>query len=216
MATDSAHMELHELAHTQSPVYRIQYDRLLPISNSHSTLTLTVSAEMAATTHDYRLPTNVKPLHYDLTIHTDLARKTFSGYGSIQLRINTLPLSHLVFNANKDLILSDLKLSTSALKTDSTYAVPEDKVSRDNKEERVTVDLADSGLGGAGLKVGDEVTLSLGWKSKLGTSMVGVSRCTPLPPLFSSIFFRIPRFLPFSTSATPDADERPSLLTPNS
>jgi len=121
----------------------------------------------------YRLPTNVKPLHYDVTIQTDLASKSFSGFGSVLLRIQSLPLTSLTFNANKALELRDIAVHTTALKTDSAYQVPADKVSRDDKEERVTLDLSDAGLAGAGLKEGDEITLSLGWKSALGTSMVG-------------------------------------------
>lgn len=126
----------------------------------------------AADQKAYRLPTNVKPLHYDLTIQTDLAAKTFTGFGSVTLRVDQLPLTSLVFNANKALELRDIAVHTTALKTDSAYRVPADKVSRDDKDERVTLDLADAGLAGAGLKEGDEITLSLGWKSALGESMV--------------------------------------------
>jgi aminopeptidase 2 len=33
---------------------------------------------------DYRLPTNVRPTHYDLTFKTDLEKEKFWGYGIIE------------------------------------------------------------------------------------------------------------------------------------
>ncbi|EEB98508.1 hypothetical protein MPER_01967, partial [Moniliophthora perniciosa FA553] len=35
----------------------------------------------------YRLPTNVKPSHFDLTIHTDLDKLTFEGFVKISLDV---------------------------------------------------------------------------------------------------------------------------------
>jgi aminopeptidase 2 len=33
---------------------------------------------------EYRLPTNVRPTHYDLTIQTDLEALTFKGFETIE------------------------------------------------------------------------------------------------------------------------------------
>lgn len=43
----------------------------------------------------YRLPLDVKPTHYDLTVRTDLEKLTFKGVVEIQYVINSL---HLVSN----------------------------------------------------------------------------------------------------------------------
>lgn len=40
---------------------------------------------------EYRLPLNVKPTHYDLTIRTDLEKLTFDGFVKIEyVRIHQL------------------------------------------------------------------------------------------------------------------------------
>lgn len=41
---------------------------------------------------EFRLPTNVKPLHYDLTFKTDLEALTFKGFGIIECVTSPLPL----------------------------------------------------------------------------------------------------------------------------
>lgn len=33
---------------------------------------------------EYRLPTNVKPVHYDVTVKTDLENQTFEGFVRIK------------------------------------------------------------------------------------------------------------------------------------
>ena len=39
---------------------------------------------MAPTEVDYRLPTNVKPTHYDLTVRTDITAAKFDGIVTVQ------------------------------------------------------------------------------------------------------------------------------------
>ncbi|CDO74266.1 hypothetical protein BN946_scf184643.g6 [Trametes cinnabarina] len=53
----------------------------------------------SSTTVDYRLPRDVVPTHYDLTVHTDLDNAKFNGFVEIELTFNTL-----------DLILDDISL----------------------------------------------------------------------------------------------------------
>jgi aminopeptidase 2 len=44
-----------------------------------------MSSETPAKSADaYRLPTNVKPTHYDITLRTDLKEETFGGAVKIQ------------------------------------------------------------------------------------------------------------------------------------
>lgn len=127
----------------------------------------------STTRQAYRLPTNVKPVHYDMTIQTDLDHKAFTGFSSILLRVQSLPLKSLTFNANQGLELIDIAVSVTALETDSAYQVPADRISCDDEAERVTLDLSDAGLAESGLTEGDEITLFLRWKGLLGTSMIG-------------------------------------------
>lgn len=102
-----------------------------------------------------------------MTIQTDLARKQFSGAGSILLKVAAPTLTTLTFNAHPTLSLHNFSLTSSALKTDSTQQIDASAISRDDKMERVTITL-DKALG---LKEGDEFRLNLGWKAALGTSM---------------------------------------------
>ena len=41
----------------------------------------------------YRLPTNVRPTHYDVTVQTDLEKLTFRGFVKIRYALFLLSLS---------------------------------------------------------------------------------------------------------------------------
>lgn len=43
-----------------------------------------VSASAATAPEDFRLPTTVRPSHYDVTIRTDLEKLTFDGFVKIE------------------------------------------------------------------------------------------------------------------------------------
>ncbi|ESK92478.1 leucyl aminopeptidase [Moniliophthora roreri MCA 2997] len=60
---------------------------------------------------DYRLPTNVTPIHYDLTIRTDLKTSKFFGAIEIDLNINE-ESSQIILNA-LDLHIEDVSITTS-------------------------------------------------------------------------------------------------------
>ncbi|EEB91169.1 hypothetical protein MPER_10513, partial [Moniliophthora perniciosa FA553] len=60
---------------------------------------------------DYRLPTNVTPVHYDLTIRTDLKASKFFGTIQIDLDINE-ESSQIVLNAI-DLQIEDVSITTA-------------------------------------------------------------------------------------------------------
>jgi aminopeptidase 2 len=52
-----------------------------------------MSTETPAKSADaYRLPTNVKPTHYDITLRTDLEKQTFDGAVKIKCVLRCLRL----------------------------------------------------------------------------------------------------------------------------
>ncbi|KAF9265642.1 leucyl aminopeptidase [Marasmius fiardii PR-910] len=60
---------------------------------------------------EHRLPTNVKPTHYDITIRTDLEKLVFDGFVKISLDIkentNTITLNSNALNLGKANVVSD-------------------------------------------------------------------------------------------------------------
>ncbi|PCH39551.1 hypothetical protein WOLCODRAFT_29621 [Wolfiporia cocos MD-104 SS10] len=113
---------------------------------------------------EYRLPTNVKPTHYDLTVRTDLQEHTFDGVVKINLDVKS-ETSTIVFNTS-DLTLEDISLQSDALgaslaPTETTY----------NKEsERGTLSFAKA------LPTGSKATLRIAFAGKLTGSMMGYYR----------------------------------------
>ncbi|KAF7340896.1 Aminopeptidase 1 [Mycena sanguinolenta] len=61
----------------------------------------------------YRLPTNVKPSHYDLTLWTDLESLEFGGFVTVDLDILE-EVSAIVLNCSDDLKLGDASVRCSA------------------------------------------------------------------------------------------------------
>ncbi|KAK7047331.1 Aminopeptidase 2 mitochondrial [Paramarasmius palmivorus] len=80
---------------------------------------------------DYRLPTNVAPSHYDLTIRTDLDTLKFFGAVEIDLQINE-ETSQIVLNA-LDLTIGDVSIVT----TENQVLIPTTQ-SLDKEKERAT------------------------------------------------------------------------------
>lgn len=114
---------------------------------------------------DYRLPTNARPTHYDITLRTDLEKHTFSGFASIDLDI--LKETHsLTFNAVEGLALQKCSLVSQALKTEQSIE-PTSQTNADSKVERVTVTF------GQALPEGSKATLQVGFEGTLGDSMLG-------------------------------------------
>ena len=68
----------------------------LAFPRDHHHLSMSTTTTQPSYTSQYRLPTNVKPSHYDLTIQTDLDKLTFNGYVKIRsepfLRLHLLKL----------------------------------------------------------------------------------------------------------------------------
>jgi hypothetical protein len=60
--------------------------------SSSTTHSVKMAQELATT--EYRLPVNVKPRHYDVTIHTDLKELVFNGFVKIRSVINSSSSSY--------------------------------------------------------------------------------------------------------------------------
>ncbi|KAF8311310.1 leucyl aminopeptidase [Clavulina sp. PMI_390] len=118
---------------------------------------------MAAKPIDYRLPTNTRPTHYDLTIETDLEELKFYGYAIIDIDI-LADTDSITFNA------AEIDF-TDATITDSSGQVHA-QVSRtdDTKQERVQLKFSKM------FEKGSKVQLSVGWKAELTNSMKGYYR----------------------------------------
>ncbi|KAH7340339.1 leucyl aminopeptidase [Rhizoctonia solani] len=114
---------------------------------------------------EYRLPTNVRPTHYDLTIQTDLEALTFKGFVIIDLDISE-EVKTITFNTS-ELILHEegLTVTSDALKTEQTQSVK--LTGADQKSERASVQLATP------LPKGSKAKLRVGYEGKLTGSMLG-------------------------------------------
>lgn len=73
-----------------------------------------------------------------------------------------------------NLNVHSLSLQSTSLKTETLQKIPNSALVRDDKLERVTVNI-DQALG---YKEGDEIRLNLGWGAKLGKSMTGYYQST--------------------------------------
>ncbi|KIO15900.1 hypothetical protein M407DRAFT_235051 [Tulasnella calospora MUT 4182] len=113
---------------------------------------------------DYRLPTKVRPTHYNLTFKTDLEDLNFKGFGVIDLDVLE-ETKEIVFNASSDLTVSDVSIRSEALKTEQVQSASEVKIQKD--DERITVLFAHA------LPKGSKAELHLGWDAKLTGSMTG-------------------------------------------
>ncbi|KAK7463560.1 Aminopeptidase 2 mitochondrial [Stygiomarasmius scandens] len=113
---------------------------------------------------EYRLPTNVKPSHYDLTIRTDLDNSIFDGVVKINLDVKE-PTSKIVLNSN-GLKLDKAYILSGASKDElaaSDYSV-------DEKDKRVTFTFPTT------FDAGSKLELKIGFAGELTDSMVGYYR----------------------------------------
>ncbi|KAL5635262.1 hypothetical protein ACGC1H_003079 [Rhizoctonia solani] len=114
---------------------------------------------------EYRLPTNVRPTHYDLTIQTDLESLVFKGFISVDLHVIE-ETSTITFNSLNLVLHEDsLAVTSDALKSKQTQAVKLADV--DTSKERVSVKLSTP------LPKGSKAKLRVGYEAKLTGSMKG-------------------------------------------
>jgi aminopeptidase 2 len=116
----------------------------------------------------YRLPTNARPRHYDLTIRTDLEKEKFNGFVKIDLEI-LKATKVLTFNAVAELSLSPA--ATLVLSSLDTRLAPVD-TNFDVTTQRVSLTFAEE------IPAGADATLYLGFESKLTDSMTGYYKST--------------------------------------
>ncbi|CAL1703777.1 unnamed protein product [Somion occarium] len=136
--------------------------------SSHSFLSMSTGAT-AETTKDpnqYRLPTDLKPTHYDLTIHTDLEKLKFNGFITAHLEVKKATNS-ITFNT-ADLTLGSLSLTSSSL--NEPYVQPASALQIDTKAERATLQLP------ATLPEGSTAQLKVGFQAELTGGMMGYYR----------------------------------------
>lgn len=70
-----------------------------------------MTASTADTQNQYRLPVDVKPIHYDVTIKTDLEKTEYQGFVKISLDIKK-DTSRIVLNSSELKLGSAYVLST--------------------------------------------------------------------------------------------------------
>ncbi|KDR73433.1 hypothetical protein GALMADRAFT_72186 [Galerina marginata CBS 339.88] len=112
-------------------------------------------------TGQYRLPTNVKPTHYDITIKTDLKELTFQGFVKVSLDVNTAT-STIVLNT------SELKLGNAFVYSDALKG--EQLVTTsvfDKAQERTTFQLVDK------IPAGSKAEIRIAFAGELTGSMMG-------------------------------------------
>ncbi|PFH47257.1 hypothetical protein AMATHDRAFT_198286 [Amanita thiersii Skay4041] len=113
---------------------------------------------------DYRLPVNVKPTHYDITIKTDLERVEFQGFVKISLNVKNETF-RIVLNS------SHLHLHKAILKSDIPDLTQEEsaRISEPSKE-RVTFIFPKS------LPSGSKAELRVGFEGRFANETVGYYR----------------------------------------
>ncbi|KAI0373350.1 leucyl aminopeptidase [Pilatotrama ljubarskyi] len=126
---------------------------------------MSASAPVSAQ-QDYRLPTDVKPTHYDLTVWTDLENSKFEGIVHIDLHVDK-ETSRVVLNtANLD--LGDVSLQSAALEGVQTASARE----FDTANERGIFSFAKA------LPADSKARLSVTFKGELTGDMLGYYRST--------------------------------------
>lgn len=125
---------------------------------------------------DYRLPTSVRPTHYELAIKTDLAASPPAFTGEVTITLEVVEdTAAVVFHVHSSLSITHLAISAGVV-----HEVPLSAVSKDEDKERVSIDLASLGAGG-GLKKGQESKLFVRWEGELNGNMMGYYRSNSDP-----------------------------------
>ncbi|KAF5391327.1 hypothetical protein D9757_002062 [Collybiopsis confluens] len=145
-----------------SSPHDIRNPKLLSSSLAALSRTFTMSLEYPES--KFRLPTNVKPTHYDLTVRTDLEKLTFDGAVTISLDVKQ-ETKTIVVNSSK-LELGPATAQSSAHKSEQTSS----DTSFDEKEKRVTFSFPTAFPAGSRAKV------TVGFAGELTGSMTGYYR----------------------------------------
>ncbi|KAF8261355.1 leucyl aminopeptidase [Lactarius quietus] len=159
-ARDRGSLRFRVLASTNFPLRR-------HCSLHHSPLDVSAMAASSEKAPDhYRLPTEVRPRHYELTIRTDLEKEKFTGFAKIDLEI-VKATKVVTFNAATELLLGPATLLVS-----SGGRLAPAETNLDASTERVSLTFAEE------LPAGTKATLHLGFESQLKDSMTGYYKST--------------------------------------
>ncbi|THH33006.1 hypothetical protein EUX98_g1221 [Antrodiella citrinella] len=121
------------------------------------------SESTTAVEDKHRLPTNAMPIHYDVTIATDLQRLKY--YGSTVVHLDIVETStKLVFNVSA-LKLRELSVTSSALAEPQSFALGDIQI--DETSQRASVTLSSD------LPAGSKAALRVGFEGELTSSMKG-------------------------------------------
>ncbi|KAI5890288.1 uncharacterized protein SCHCODRAFT_02631407 [Schizophyllum commune H4-8] len=113
---------------------------------------------------NHRLPTSVRPTHYDVTVQTDLEKLTFSGVVKIHLDIKE-DTKDFVLNSSA-LQLSPARVWCDSLETDQMQS----STSYDKTQERLTISFPTA------LPAGSKAVLTIPFHASLSESMTGYYR----------------------------------------
>ncbi|TDL27596.1 hypothetical protein BD410DRAFT_782728 [Rickenella mellea] len=134
----------------------------IPLNRFCSLTTTTIMSNLKEVKReDHRLPLDVKPTHYDITIKTDLEKLIFEGSVKIDLEI-LKETSTIVFNSS-GLNLRDIVVHSEALKTEQKISAE----SHDSVSERTTVQFP------VALNSGSKAQLRANFDAPLTGSMMG-------------------------------------------
>jgi len=117
--------------------------------------------------HHYRLPRDVRPRHYDLTIRTDLEKEKFAGFVKIDIDIEKATKT-LTFSAAAELILGPATLVIAS----SNAELRPVGTNLEHDTQRVSLLFADE------LPAGTKAALRIGFEGILTDSMTGYYKST--------------------------------------
>jgi aminopeptidase N len=115
-----------------------------------------------------------RPVHYDLTIRTDLKDLTFTGTAEITVTVHK-PVPHLTLHAASPLVPEAAILGSSQLKTES--ARPAEHIRVDEKKERVQITFAGGEIQKGEHKIGLRWNATLDGESDLRPRVLLLSCC---------------------------------------
>ena len=155
---------LEQLTHTWVISYFVTFTSLLLQPIFQRFQPIRTMASQTNGTQWFRLPTDVRPVHYDLTMLSDLERLTFHGVADIALAVEQ-DTQRIEFNIGKGLELSQVLVSF-----DGHHHVVQPSV--DKQHERVTLSLPQS------VAQGSSLSIVAGYKGEIDQSMMGYYQST--------------------------------------
>lgn len=136
----------------------------LPYASRSTLAPIRPLATMTDSTQWFRLPADARPMHYDLTIFSDLEALQFQGAVDVALEVVN-DTQTLAFNAAKGLTLSSVRLTA-----DGHEQLLQPSVDADH--ERVTLQLSTP------LRKGSQASVLVAFRGKIDDSMMGYYRST--------------------------------------